>query len=259
MSIRSLFFVLVGMVFAMAPAYADTLTLKDGHKIEGKFIGKDGDLISFESDGIKMAIHASKIANLSMNADAGTASASASAPVYAPVYAPAPAPVNNRAPEAPAVVPAGTTLTIRLIDQLDADKQGAGAQFSARLEGGLTANGHVVVPEGSEVIGVIQAAEKSGRAFGRSSLMITLSQIKIDGVLKPIATNSVNAASESTGRESGGRVLRGAALGGLIDGSEGAETGAKVGVGLAILTKGKQAVIPAGSFLKFQLRTPFTP
>jgi hypothetical protein len=255
MLLRGLLFVFFAMVFAVANTMADTVTLKDGHKIEGKFLGKDGDVINFESDGIKMAINASKIANLSMGADAD--SASVSAPAQAPQAQPEP--VHHAAPEAPAVVPAGTALTIRLINQLSTAQQGAGTQFSARLEGALTVNGHVVVPEGSEVIGVIQAAEKSGRVFGHSSLMITLSQIKIDGVLKPIATNSVNAATEATGRDSAGRVLRGAALGGLIDGGHGAETGAKVGVGLAILTKGKQVVIPAGSFLEFQLRTPFTP
>jgi hypothetical protein len=263
MSLRGFIVVFLGLVLVMANTFADTITLKDGHKIEGTFLGKDGDVINFESDGIEMAINASKIANLSMGAESDPVSKPPHKEQESPV-ADSPShsekpPKKPKPPRAPAIVPVGTVLTIRLNQQLSTTQQATGARFSARLDGGLTSNGRVVVPDGAEVIGVIQDAKQSGRVFGHSSLIITLSKIKVRGVLKPIATNSVNAATEATGRDSTGKVIRGAALGGLIDGGHGAETGAKVGVGLAILTKGNQVVIPAGSYLEFQLRTPLYP
>lgn len=39
----------------------------------------------------------------------------------------------------------------------------------------------------------------------------------------------------------------------MIDGSSGARTGAKVGVGAAILSGGNKAQIPAGTLLEFSL------
>ena len=42
-------------------------------------------------------------------------------------------------------------------------------------------------------------------------------------------------------------------VGALADGSSGARTGAKVGLGAAVLTGGNQAQIPAGTLLEFSL------
>lgn len=44
-------------------------------------------------------------------------------------------------------------------------------------------------------------------------------------------------------------------IGGLVDGSDGARTGAKVGAGAAILTKGEQINIPAGTIMETRLKT----
>jgi len=45
-------------------------------------------------------------------------------------------------------------------------------------------------------------------------------------------------------------------LGGLIDGSSGAKTGAKVGLGVSILTSGDSISVPAGTILETALRVP---
>lgn len=236
-----------------AAALADTLTLKNGKVIEGTFLGKTGDSIEFDAGGIKMTVQASDVSNLDLGASAAS---SATTPTPAAKEAPAAAPVTPTVAQ-DLEVPAGTALTIRLREPLSSDKNGAGYRFSAVLEGGLTAGDQIVIPQGSTVHGVVQQSNKSGRVAGQSSMALTLTQVSVNGVLKPIATSDLQATTPATGKQSTGRVLRGAALGGLVDGSDGAKTGAKVGAGAAILSRGNQVSIPAGTILEFQLRAPF--
>jgi len=44
----------------------------------------------------------------------------------------------------------------------------------------------------------------------------------------------------------------------LVDGSSGAKTGAKVGLGASILTGGQSINVPAGTLLETALRTPLS-
>jgi hypothetical protein len=75
----------------------------------------------------------------------------------------------------------------------------------------------------------------------------------------PIRTSAVKAVSENTGKQTVGRTARAAAVGGLIDGSSGAKTGAKVGLGASILTSGSQVYIPRGTLLEYTLGAEFRP
>ncbi len=68
-----------------------------------------------------------------------------------------------------------------------------------------------------------------------------------------IKSTELTGISEETAKKSAGQVARWTAIGGLSDGSSGARTGAKVGLGAAILTGGNQAEIPAGTLLEFTL------
>jgi hypothetical protein len=54
------------------------------------------------------------------------------------------------------------------------------------------------------------------------------------------------------------KIALGAAAGGIIDGSSGAGKGAGIGAGVAVLTKGQQIHIPAGSILEFRTQQPIT-
>ena len=75
----------------------------------------------------------------------------------------------------------------------------------------------------------------------------------INNQLVPIRTSAVKAVSEETGKSTVGRTTRAAAIGGLIDGSSGAKTGAKVGAGASLLTSGSQVYIPRGTLLEYTL------
>ncbi|MFV2058266.1 MAG: hypothetical protein ACC707_17510 [Thiohalomonadales bacterium] len=233
---------LLTLVLNSSMVIADTVELTNGKKIEGTFIGRDGDTVKFKVDGMSMTFQAKDVKNISM----GSAAASTSTKT-ATKAAPAPA------AKGPATIAAGTNVTIKLTGTLDTGKHSKGHKFSGVLEGGLSSNGVMVAPAGSKVHGVVTESVKARRASGNAKMMITLTDISIGGSLKPIQTSGINAGTASTTGGTVKKTARAAALGGLIDGSKGAKTGAKVGLGAAILTPGQQVVIPAGTLLDFQL------
>jgi hypothetical protein len=155
-------------------------------------------------------------------------------------------------------VPAGTRIMVETIDVLDSSRQKAGHRFRAKLAGDLVADGKVVAPGGSILYGILAEAKKSRRAIGRAELVLTFTDITINGQLVPIQTSAIQAVTDATAKKSASQVGRAAAIGGLADGKSGARTGAKVGAGAAILTGGSQVKIPPNTLLEFNLAQPLT-
>ncbi len=159
-----------------------------------------------------------------------------------------------------ATVPAGTTIIVRMVDGVDSKKSNSGQSFTAALETDLVADGKVVAPKGSQAIGVLTAAKSGGRLAGKSELAVELTSIVVNGQAWPVVTETVEQqAAKSEGRKTARNAALGAGIGALVDGGDGAATGALVGVGVSAVTKGKQVQIPAGSILQFRLLAPFTP
>jgi hypothetical protein len=156
-------------------------------------------------------------------------------------------------------VPAGTYLMVKLDSALNSKQHKAGHKFTATLEGDIVVNNTVVAPRGSKVYGQLTESKKSGRLAGKSEMQITLTQILINNQLKPIVTSGVKAVTDNTAKNTVGKTARFAAIGALADGKKGARTGAKVGAGVSVLTRGNQINIPAGTLLDFTLGAPLTP
>ncbi|MEH6467147.1 MAG: hypothetical protein V7722_05910 [Porticoccus sp.] len=257
--VRLSFLILFSTILFSVGATADTLELTNGKTMSGTYMGREGESVRFEVDGISMTFPAANVTNISIDGGAPAAAPVAPAPVAAPAPAPvvaAPAP----APTAKPTVEAGKALTIRLKETLTTGKQAAGYKFTGTLEGALVVDGITVAPAGSRVYGLVQQSKASGRVAGSAEMLLTLTDIQINGELKPIVTSALNAVtSKSTGASSAGRLARGTAIGGLAGGKSGARTGAKVGAGLAILSGGNQVSIPSGSLLDFRLAQNFTP
>lgn len=227
-------------LLATSTLQADTIELNNGKTLEGSFIGRDGDVIQVDVDGITMSLNAADVKNIHL----GSAAAPTEKTTQAKTH-------NSAKPTGE--IAAGTVMTIRLNDTLDTGKHSTGHKFSGVIEGALIDNGKTAVPAGSKVYGIISESVKARRVAGKAKMMLTITQVNINGELVTLKTSAVNAQTTATGKTSAGRVARGAAIGGLADGSSGAKTGAKVGVGVAVLSGGNQVVIPSGTLLDFQL------
>jgi len=112
-------------------------------------------------------------------AHAGTTPAPSTA---APVPPPQPSPIT---------IPEGTSITVRLLDEVDSGRSHPGDSFRATLDTALTdASGATVVPAGYELTGKIVDAKSAGRFAGSSALALQLNFPSTGGstTCKPAST-----------------------------------------------------------------------
>jgi hypothetical protein len=155
-----------------------------------------------------------------------------------------------------AEIPANTSVLVKMDSPLDSSKHGEGHRFTGTLQADIVSDGALIAAQGSKVHGQIISAEKSRRTVGQSSLSLKVTGIMAGTQLRPIESATVTVASAKTGGDSLRKVARGAAVGGLADGSEGAEVGIKVGAAASLVSKGQTAAIAAGSVLEFIIGAP---
>jgi hypothetical protein len=218
-------------------AFGDSLELADGTLIEGDFVGSSNGIIMFDVGDSIEAYPESQVVGIFLSDGVETAAEIAAAP-----------------PKTGTMAPAGTRLVIRMMDTIDTKKHKAGHKFRGQLEGALVVDGVTVAARGSVLYGTIISAQQSGRAAGSSELAMEFTDIMINDQLFPIATAGLAAQTGNEAQKTVGRTARAAAIGGLVDGSSGAKTGAKVGLGASILTGGSSINVPAGTLLETELR-----
>lgn len=187
------------LVLLVSSVFADEIELSNGKKIEGTFIGRDGDSIKFDADGITMTFNAADVKNISMGS---AAPASSEAKSEAAVD-------NGKKTAKKSTLPAGTTLVIRIAETLDPGKIKAGHKFTAKLESAIVIDGVTVVPVDSNVYGVVLEATKSRRLAGKASIKIGVTDIRINGQMHKIKTTELVGVGEETAKKSVSQVARG--------------------------------------------------
>jgi len=228
---------LTAFVFAVASA-SDSIELADGTVLEGDFVGSSNGIIMFNTgDGIE-AYPEDEVVGVFFGSGVATAQSESAA--------------------ATVTIPAGTRLVVRTVESVDSRSHSAGHRFRGQLESALAVDGQTVIPRGAIVHARIAQAQQSGRMVGSSSMTIEFTDIMLDDRLYAIATGELSSRTEGEAARTLGRTARAAAIGGLIDGSSGARTGAKVGAGASILTSGASINVPRGTIIETTLRTPLT-
>jgi hypothetical protein len=232
-----LFTTIVGL-----PVRSDVLELKDGTVLDGKYMGGSQSSMRFRVNNDIQVVPIEKILALTVT---GRSTATAT-------------PAAASTSQAKAVgLPVGTRLLVKLMEPVDTRNNKAGSRFTGTLEGKLMAGGQEIVPAGAKVYGQVVTAKRGGIGARKPVLELKLIEISINGELRPIATNVLSGTGEGGG--AGGKVLKGAAIGGLASGSSGAEDGAKLGLAVSILGGGKHAGISSGTLLEFNLSAPLNP
>jgi hypothetical protein len=195
-------------------------------------------------------------------AAAPVTAASSAAPAEERPSAPAPPP-----PPQPrtATVPAGATLTVRMIDSVDSSVNSAGQVFKASLDAPIIVDDRIIVPKGADAYVKLVNASSAGKIKGRSELTLDIKSIVFQGKTYEVSTSDVKQSGSSRGKRSaatiGGGAVLGALIGGLAGGGKGAAIGAGVGAGagtgVQVFTKGQQIKIPPETRLDFTLQQPF--
>ena len=151
-----------------------------------------------------------------------------------------------------ATIPSGTTLIVRTSDTISSSDS-PGKRFAGKLDANLVVNGKTVAPAGTKVYGRVNSSQSAGRAFGKSQLSISLTEISVHGKLVPITTSSSLHSGVGSGRKTVGGAGAGALIGAAFDGGRGAGRGAAIGAGASLLSPGQAVVVPSGTLLDFKL------
>ena len=256
--------VIVALSVAAVSARADSLELKNGSLINGKFVGGTQTSISFQVGSSVQSYGVADIRSLRFDSDAqGT---SPSVPSKQPSSPPAIG-EDEVAKSVPSVtIPAGTRISIRTIDAIDSTRNHVGDRFQASLEQPLWVDGSIVVPKGADVYGRLDESKETGTFAGRSQLKLQLTGIVVNGQTLPLVTGEYEVSGKSKGESTAKRTVGGAAIGSIIGAlagggkgaAIGAGTGAGVGAGSEIITKGDQVKIPSETLLDFTLQQSVT-
>jgi hypothetical protein len=262
-------------LFLVGAAAADTLELKDGRVLKGRYLGGTQAVLRFELNGEVQTFKTSDVVALTF-----TGSSEYSAPAPAPEVAPAastgtapPAgPANNLASADNAdsgdhiTIPAGQSLLIRMIDGVDSSKNHVGDGFHASLELDLFVGNSLVARRGTDVYGRLAQAKEAGHLSGSAELQLELTRLVIDGRDYPVVSSDYSLKGKGRGSDtakkvSGGAVA-GAIIGAIAGGGRGAAIGAgagsAAGAGVQVFTRGQQVKVPSETLLEFRLQEPAT-
>jgi hypothetical protein len=164
------------------------------------------------------------------------------------------------APMPAANVPAGTEISVRLIDPIDSTQTKAGERFRCSVDDPVVVGSTVVIKRGDPC--TIQVVE----AQANKEVAIKLYDITVNGKAHDVAAGYATLEAQGTSKKKKGarRALglggAGAGIGALAGGGEGAAIGAAVGVGLGAISgaaaKGKSLNVPSETRLNFELRAP---
>jgi hypothetical protein len=268
------------LVLAGSMAWADTLELKNGSLIKGKFLGGTAAEISFQLGSTVQKYNVADVVSLKFDSEGG---ASASVPqqsslpddpgtvAHGAIALPPqglsslpddPATLAHVVKPAFVTIPAGTRISVRTIDAIDSAENVVGDRFQAALEEPVVLEGNMVVAADSPVYGRLTQSKESGTFAGRSKLRLELTGIVVNGKLVPVVTGEYEVTGKSQGASTAKRTAGGAVLGALIgaaaDGGEGAAigagAGATAGAASEIITGGDQVKVPSETRLDFMLQ-----
>ena len=164
-------------------------------------------------------------------------------------------------------VPAGTALSVRLVEGIDTGKTPEGSSFEATLASPLMVNGTEVAAVGSTATGKVTNVVSSGRLSTPAELALTLTSLTPRGGAKvAIATNTWSMKGESHKKRDiemmGGGAAAGAVIGAIAGGRKGAAIGTLVGGGggtaVAAETGKKEIRLPSETKLSFTLSQAIT-
>jgi hypothetical protein len=144
-------------------------------------------------------------------------------------------------------------LLVRLMDGISS-KNKAGTPFTTKLEYDLAVGSAVALKAGTPIYGKVQSSTQAGRALGKSTLDLRLTQVVVGGQPVPLARAVTNKPGKLLSlkrpRSCRGRGNR------SIAGDAG--MGAAIGATAGALVKGQTITVTPGTLLELTLMQPLT-
>jgi hypothetical protein len=171
----------------------------------------------------------------------------------------------DRVPRAPAVemqtIPAGTSLTVTMSDEVSTSSSKEGDTFHAALTDAWIVDGRVVAQRGDHVVGRVDDIVTPGKVKGRAQLTLVLTELATNDrrykiKTEPFVAIAVDNKERDAAIIAGGAGV-GAAIGAITGGKKGAAIGAILGGGggtaAVLTTPGKSMKIEPETKVNFVL------
>lgn len=164
-------------------------------------------------------------------------------------------------------LPTGTTLDVRLDQEIGTKSSKVGDTFSATVQNAVMAsNGATVVPAGTKVYGKVTGLDNSDRVGEPAAIRIDFERMVVNGSNLPLyakvaATNLETRGGDTrneTVRKAGVGAAAGAVLGGILSGGDldkillGGVLGAAAGTVISLGIGDVEGVLPAGTQMQLQ-------
>lgn len=158
------------------------------------------------------------------------------------------------------VVPAGTTVNVRLTQAIDVDSAQVGTTFKAIVDDPVMVGGHIVVPRDARAVVQAVKVAQSGQFKGSDQISLKLNSVGFGGRVHEVTTEYAVVQGKGEGKKSARKIGGGAGLGAIVGGIAGGGTGAAIGAvvggvgGAAVSASGEEHLqLPAESRLQFTL------
>jgi hypothetical protein len=183
--------------------------------------------------------------------------------------------LHSRNPAAPpadlpavhVILPAGTTVTVRLNQAVGSKISASRQGFMSRLDHAVIVDGREVLPVGTQFSGAVIETMPAGHLAGGAVLRVSLGTFMLNGTDYQIQTTTLVRVSQGKGRRTatmaGGGAAIGALVGALAHKGKGALIGAAAGAaaggaGSALSGGDRDIVMPAESRITFKIVEPLT-
>jgi len=266
---------------------AAQLTMRDGTVIYGQFISGTSQNIVFQDDnGVRRRFDLNQIQGIRFDNVATTAGRYDN-PVRSDerrdsyydnrqgnnntgnYNSPAPNPNNNTAYRNGndwAVLPAGTSISVRTDQDINSQNAAEGRTFPASIVQDVVGDtGNVVIPRGSQATLVVRRITEGG-TLSNGNFVLDLDSVSVNGHRYRVDTQDIQQGEQGIGKNKrtaeyvGGGAVLGTLLGAIAGGGKGAAIGAIAGAaaggGAQVLTKGHEIRVPAETVLNFRLDAP---
>ncbi len=291
---RTIVALVLGLFIAGAAA-GDTLELKDGRVLQGRYLGGTQAVLRFEIKGEVQTFNVSDAVALTFTGTSSATQLPASAPQPAATPLPprgasdsaAPSPDARQAPivsedvpppaarpsslapqtpraQDPAAqygeitIPAGQSLLVRMIDGVDSSKNQVGDVFHASLETDLYIQNSLVARKGTDVYGRLAEVKEAGHLSGGAELQLELIRIVIDGHDYPLVSSDYSLKGQGRGSDTAKKVGGGAVLGAIIGAIAGGGKGAAIGAGVGGAAGGGAVLATKGEDVRLTSETKLT-
>jgi hypothetical protein len=288
---RTIVTIVLGLFFAGAAA-ADTLELKDGRVLQGRYLGGTQAVLRFEIKGEVQTFNVSDAVALTFTGTSSATEAPAPAPQSAAPELPPPAasdsaasspdaqqapivsqdvPPQDARPTSPApqtpraqdpaaqfgeiTIPAGQSLLVRMIDGVDSSKNQVGDVFHGSLETDLYIQNLLVARRGTDVYGRLAEVKEAGHLSGSAELQLELIRIVIDGHDYPLVSSDYSMKGQGRGSDTAKKVGGGAVFGAIIGAIAGGGKGAAIGAGVGSAAGAGVQVFTRGKQVKVPSET----